>query len=78
MLLGMHISYSMDINSLLLENNYHRFLDVEDPLDKLIIDFAEKGELKVGFVKVKPGSRFAFKKHFSNFLKHMLKLICIN
>lgn len=62
--------YPIDVNSTLWADKYKKFLNLDDPLDQLILDFAQKGELKVGFVKIKPKRKFNFKKYFSTFLKH--------
>ena len=66
----MHITNIIDMNSLLIENKYHRFFNKEDPIDKLILEFAEKNELKIGFVQVKPDRWFHLKKYISSFVKH--------
>jgi hypothetical protein len=51
-------------------SDYKELLDEEDPIDKLILELAEKGELKVGTVEVK-GERWRFfKKYLPNFLSH--------
>ena len=43
-------------------------LDEGDPIDKLVLELAENGELKVGIVGVK-GERWHFlKKYINNFL----------
>jgi len=48
--------------------DYKDLLDKEDPIDKLILELAGKGELKVGAVVVK-GERWHFlKKYMPNFL----------
>ena len=60
----------MDINSSLWENKFKKLLNIEDPLDQLILDCAEKGELKVGFVEVKPDRWLYLKKYFPSFVKH--------
>lgn len=39
-------------NSEVCELGYKKLLDEEDPIDKLILELAEKGELKVGIVDV--------------------------
>ena len=51
-------------------SGYKELLDKEDPIDKLILELAGKGELKVGAVAVK-GERWHFlKKYMPNFLFH--------
>ncbi|UCF12946.1 MAG: hypothetical protein JSW06_01485 [Thermoplasmatales archaeon] len=50
--------------------DYKELLDEEDPIDKLILELAEKGELKVGTVEVKEERWRFFKKYLSNFLSH--------
>ncbi len=59
---------SMDVNSPLWENKFKKLFNIEDPLDQLILDSAEKGELKVGFVEVKPDRWLYLKKYFPSFV----------
>ena len=60
----------MQINSSGWEDKFKRLLNIEDPLDKLILDCAKKGELKIGFVEVKPDRWLYLKKYFPSFVKH--------
>lgn len=60
----------IDINSSVWENKFKKLLDIEDPLDRLILDSAERGELKVGFVEVKPDRWLYLKKYLPSFVKH--------
>jgi len=34
-------------------NKCHKFLDKNDPIDKVILDLSKKGILKVGFIKIR-------------------------
>jgi len=49
---------------------YKELLDEEDPIDKLILELAGKGELKVGTVEVREERWRFLKKYFPNFLSH--------
>ncbi len=55
------------------ELDYKQLMDENDPIDKLILDLAEKGELKVGIVEVKEERWRFFKKYMPNFLSHLGK-----
>ncbi|MFW6122143.1 MAG: hypothetical protein ACOC80_14775 [Petrotogales bacterium] len=46
------------------------FMNENDPIDKLILEMVEKGELKVGLVEVKADRWHFFKKFMPNFLSH--------
>lgn len=52
------------------ELDYKQLMDENDPIDKLILDLAEKGKLKVGIVEVKEERWHFFKKYMPNFLSH--------
>ena len=52
------------------EHKCKELLKSDDPLDRLILDCAKKGELKIGFVKVKPDRWLLLKKYFPLFVKH--------
>jgi hypothetical protein len=62
-----------DVNLSFGECKYERLLNKEDPLDQLILDLVEKGELKVGIVEIKPESRFRLKKYISPILVYNRK-----
>lgn len=50
------------------EHDLRKLLDVRDPIDRLVLELVEDGELKIGVVDVK-GERFHFfKKHLNHFL----------
>ena len=50
------------------EPDFKKLLNERDPIDKLVLELIEEGELKVGTVVVK-GERFHFlKKHINNLL----------
>ena len=51
-------------------SGYEELLDEEDPIDKLILELAEKGELKVGTVEVKEERWRFLKKYLPNFSSH--------
>ena len=55
------------------ELDYKQLMDENDPIDKLILDLAEKGKLKVGIVEVKEERWRFFKKYMPNFLSHLGK-----
>ena len=50
--------------------DYKKLMDEDDPIDKLILELAEKGELKVGIVEVKEERWHFLKKYMLNFLSH--------
>ena len=52
------------------ELDYKQLMDENDPIDKLILDLAENGKLKVGIVEVKEERWRFFKKYMPNFLSH--------
>ena len=58
------------VNSEELGSGYKEVLDEENPIDKLILELAEKGELKVGTVEVKEERWRFLKKYLPNFLSH--------
>ena len=60
----------MQIKSSGWENKFKELFNIEDPLDQLILDSAEKGELRVGFVEVKPNRWLCLKKYLPFFVKH--------
>ena len=54
-----------------LKQNYKKLLNKDDPIDKLILELAKKGELNVGVVQVKEGSEdnldgYSYKKPIEN------------
>ncbi len=55
------------------ELDYKQLMDENDPIDKLILDLAGKGKLKVGIVEVKEERWRFFKKYMPNFLSHLGK-----
>lgn len=57
-------------NSEVWGSGYKELLDEENPIDKLILELAEKGELKVGTVEVKEERWRFLKKYFPNFLSY--------
>ena len=61
---------SIEVNSPLLENKFNKLFNIDDPLDRLIVDSVEKGELKVGFVEVKPNRWLYLKKYLPSIVKH--------
>jgi len=60
----------IEVNSPLLENKFNKLFSIDDPLDRLIVDSVEKGELKVGFVEVKPNRWLYLKKYLPSIVKH--------
>lgn len=55
------------------ELDYKQLMDENDPIDKLILDLAGKGKLKVGIVEIKEERWRFFKKYMPNFLSHLGK-----
>jgi len=52
------------------ESEYKKLLNKKDPLDKMILELAEKGELKVNAVGVKSESGQALEKYSRDSLPH--------
>ena len=57
-------------NNKLWESEYKKLLNKKDPLDKLILELAESGELKVDAVEVKEGNKNYLKKYSRDLLLH--------
>ena len=55
------------------ELDYKQLMDENDPIDKLILDLADKGKLKVGIVEVKKERWRFFKRYMPNFFSHLGK-----
>ena len=55
------------------ELDYKQLMDENDPIDKLILDLADKGKLKVGIVEVKKERWRFFKRYMTNFLSYFGK-----
>ncbi|UCD13476.1 MAG: hypothetical protein JSW60_07955 [Thermoplasmatales archaeon] len=53
--------------------DYKKLMDEDDPIDKLILELAEKGELKVGIVEVKEERWRFLKKYMHKFFSRRVR-----
>ena len=51
-------------------SDYKKLLDRREPLDKLILELVNKGELDIGFVEVNDSKDHQLKKYSRNSIPH--------